>query len=48
MGGPLRSGKQSSPLEWLLRGADLTIESVCWPVLAGHQLPLVNGGFQVS
>ena len=42
MGGPLRGGKPSSPLDWLLRGADLTVESVCWPVLAGHNRPVTN------
>ena len=44
-GGPLRSRKQSSPLEWLLRDADLTVEFVRWPVPAGHQPAFANGLF---
>ena len=42
MSGPLRSGKPSSPLELLLRGAELTVEPVCWPVFAGHSRPVTN------
>jgi len=47
-GGPLRSGEQSSPLERLLRDADLTVESVHWQVLAGHQLTVATGSLLAS
>jgi hypothetical protein len=43
--GPLCSGTPSFPIEWLLRDADLPVESVGWPVLAGHLPSLMVGRY---
>jgi len=39
------AGCPARAFEWQLHHADLTVESVRWPVLAGHQPTVVTGSF---